>query len=76
VAHKQKDKKCLRNTNILNYLPSFGNSSIAYLWLNTNHLQFFDQIACLKIILERDNLPAGQRNIQIELFLETITNIQ
>jgi len=27
VAHKQKDKKYLRNTNILNYLPSFGNSS-------------------------------------------------
>ena len=28
VAHKQKDKKCLTNTNILNYIPSFGNSSI------------------------------------------------
>jgi len=28
VAHEQKDKKCLRNTNILNYFPSFGNYSI------------------------------------------------
>jgi len=30
VVHEQKDKKCLRNrpTNIWNYLPSFGNSSI------------------------------------------------
>jgi len=28
VAHEQKDKKCLRNTKILNYFPSFGNSSI------------------------------------------------
>jgi len=28
VVHEQKDKKCLRNTNILNYLASFDNSSI------------------------------------------------
>jgi len=28
IAHEQKDKKCLRNTNIFNYLPSFGNSSV------------------------------------------------
>jgi len=28
VAHEQKDKKWLRNTNIWNYLPCFGNSSI------------------------------------------------
>jgi len=28
VVHEQKDKKCLRNTNILNYLPCFDNSSI------------------------------------------------
>jgi len=28
VVHEQKDKKCLRNTNILNYLPNFDNSSI------------------------------------------------
>jgi len=26
--HEQKDKKCLRNTNILNYFPRFDNSSI------------------------------------------------
>jgi len=28
VEHEQKDKKCFRKTNIWNYLPSFGNSSI------------------------------------------------
>jgi len=28
VVHEQKDKKCLRNTNMWNYLPSFDNSSI------------------------------------------------
>jgi len=26
--HEQKDKKCLRITNILNFLPSFDNSSV------------------------------------------------
>jgi len=29
-----------RNTNISNYLPSFDNSSLAYLWY-TNHLRNF-----------------------------------
>jgi len=29
VVHEQKDRKCLTNTNILNYLPSFDNSSIS-----------------------------------------------
>jgi len=28
VVHEQKDKKCLINTNMLNYLRSFENSSI------------------------------------------------
>jgi len=28
VVHEQKDKKCLGNTNMLNYLPRFDNSSI------------------------------------------------
>jgi len=28
VVHEHKDKKCLRNTNILNYLPRFDNFCI------------------------------------------------
>jgi len=28
VVHEQKDKKCLRNINMRNYLPSFDNSSV------------------------------------------------
>jgi len=42
VVHEQKDKTCLRNTNILNDLRSFHNSSILYLWLNTKHLRSDD----------------------------------
>jgi len=39
LVQEQKDKKCFRNTNILNDLPSFHNSS--NLWLNTKHLRNF-----------------------------------
>jgi len=51
------DKKCLRNTNILNSqvltLPS-------YLWLNTNHLRHFrsdtltQDKSCKEIIYQQD----------------------
>jgi len=39
VVHEQKDKKCRRNTNMLNYLQRFDNSSIFV--INTNHLRKF-----------------------------------
>jgi len=28
VVHEQEDEKCLRNTNMLNCLPRFDNSSV------------------------------------------------
>ena len=39
VVHEQRDKKCLRNTNILNDLPKL--TIPGYLWLNTKHLRNF-----------------------------------
>jgi len=51
VVHEEKDKKCLRNTNILNYVQSFESSR--NFWLNTNIYEIFDQMARLRINLVR-----------------------
>jgi len=51
VLHEKKDKKYLRNINILNDLPIS-----AYLWLNTNNLRNFrsdglpQDISCKEMI--------------------------
>ena len=60
VVHEQMDKKCLRNTNILNDFPRFDN------------FQIFDRMACLKINLVSRWLTRRTKKIQIRVCLKMI----
>ena len=69
-------KKCLtnRNTNILNYLPSFDNSSIFVVKYQIIH-EIFDQIVCLKIHLVRRYLTSRTKKNSNKTFLKNDYNI-